>query len=221
MNDDAGRRRRREQILETLRAADSPLEIVQIAERLHVHPNTVRFHLTSLTQSGRVEQVAGEHRGRGRPPTAYRAVIRMDPQGPRAYGALAGLLAEELASRPQPGRRAREIGQRWGRRLAEEEARPWARSARASRERMRGMLRRLGFAPEADDDSRRIALHSCPFLELAESSTHVVCPIHLGLMQGAFETWRSPVTVESLEAFVEPDLCLVHLGPAGATSGSS
>lgn len=212
MNDDEDRRGRREQVLETLRAADSPLEIVEIAQRLNVHPNTVRFHLVALTQAGRVEKLAGEHAGRGRPPTAYRPVARMDPEGPRAYRALAGLLADELASRPQPSRRAVEIGRRWGRRLAEDEARPWVRSARASRERMRRMLGRLGFAPDADHDTRRIALRSCPFLELAETSTQVVCPIHLGLMQGAFEVWRAPVTVESLEAFAEPDLCLVHLG---------
>jgi predicted ArsR family transcriptional regulator len=80
------------------------------------------------------------------------------------------------------------------------------------------MLGRLGFAPDADHGTRRIALRSCPFLELAETSTQVVCPIHLGLMQGAFEVWRAPVTVESLEAFAEPDLCLVHLGAVQSTS---
>jgi len=218
MSDDAGRHGRRERVLATLRTADAPLEIAEIAQRMHVHPNTVRFHLAALTQAGRVEKVTGGHGRRGRPPTAYRPVVRMDPGGPRAYRALAGLLAEDLASRPQPARRAVEIGRRWGHRLADEEAGQSSRSARGSRERMRRMLGKLGFAPEADDDKRRIALHSCPFLELAETSTQVVCPIHLGLMQGALETWRAPITVERLEAFAEPDLCLVHLGPAAVTA---
>jgi hypothetical protein len=30
-------------------------------------------------------------------------------------------------------------------------------------------------------------------------------------MRGALETWRAPVTADRLDAFVEPDLCLVHL----------
>jgi hypothetical protein len=38
----------------------------------------------------------------------------------------------------------------------------------------------------------------------------------LGLMRGALETWEAPVTVERLEAFSEPDLCLAHLAPATA-----
>jgi predicted ArsR family transcriptional regulator len=44
----------------------------------------------------------------------------------------------------------------------------------------------------------------------------VVCPIHLGLMQGALEAWNAPVTVDRLEAFVEPDLCLAHIAPAAS-----
>jgi hypothetical protein len=30
-------------------------------------------------------------------------------------------------------------------------------------------------------------------------------------MQGALKTWETPVAVERLDAFVEPDLCLAHL----------
>lgn len=221
MSDESGRHRSREQVLETLRAAGGPLRIAEIAERLGVHPNTVRFHLDALTRSGRVHAVAAEHGGRGRPATAYRPVLRMNPDGPREYQTLAGILAEDLASGPEPSRRAVGIGRRWGRLLAGESGSGRTRSAHASRDRMRRMLGRLGFAPDPDDDPHRIALRNCPFLELAESSTRVVCPIHLGLMQGALEVWRSPVIVDRLEAFAEPDLCLVHLGRAGRTAGAT
>jgi hypothetical protein len=30
-------------------------------------------------------------------------------------------------------------------------------------------------------------------------------------MQGALETWKAPIIADRLDAFVEPDLCLVHL----------
>ncbi len=43
----------------------------------------------------------------------------------------------------------------------------------------------------------------------------VICPDHLGLMQGLAEGWRAPFTVDRLEPFVEPDLCLVRLGSTG------
>ena len=46
--------------------------------------------------------------------------------------------------------------------------------------------------------------------------TAIVCPIHLGFMQGALKTWAAPVTVDRLDAFVEPDLCVAHLTGVGA-----
>ena len=87
-------------------------------------------------------------------------------------------------------------------------------------DRLVEMLDELGFAPErrATNGKQQIGLRHCPFLELAESQAAVVCPIHLGLMQGAMETWGAPVTVGRLEAFVEPDLCLAHIAEAGAAA---
>jgi predicted ArsR family transcriptional regulator len=83
------------------------------------------------------------------------------------------------------------------------------------------MLDDLGFAPErlAANGDQQIGLRHCPFLELAENRTAVVCPIHLGLMQGAMESWGAPVTVDRLEAFAEPDLCVAHLGAGEAAEG--
>lgn len=52
----------------------------------------------------------------------------------------------------------------------------------------------------------------------ARAHAQVVCPIHLGLMQGAMAAWDAPVTVNRLEPFAEPDLCVAHLAPAGSSS---
>lgn len=60
---------------------------------------------------------------------------------------------------------------------------------------------------------RPTSLRHCPFLELAETQAGVVCPVHLGIMRGALQTWGAPVTVDRLDAFVEPDLCLAHFTP--------
>ena len=77
-------------------------------------------------------------------------------------------------------------------------------------EHLVGLLDELGFAPERRGDEQ-LGLRNCPFLELVEIQKAIICPIHLGLMQGALETWAAPVTADRLDAFVEPDLCLVHL----------
>lgn len=190
------------------------MEITEIAEQLGVHANTVRFHLGTLVANGQVEHLSAERGVPGRPARLYRPVRGMDPKGPRHYLALAEALTESLADAPGPGRRAIEAGRAWGRRQAEG---PGAGTVDSSDPitRLGHMLDELDFAPERSTDTggggRRIDLRHCPFLELALERREVVCSLHLGLMRGAMEAWDSRVTVDRLEAFVEPDLCSVHL----------
>jgi predicted ArsR family transcriptional regulator len=203
---------RRREVLRILRAAPEPLSINDIVSRLEVHPNTVRFHLQALVEQAQVERVEPDRRGPGRPPLLFRPVRGMDRTGPRRYRLLAELLATELATGPEPAARAVEAGRAWGRR----QAAPRGRGDSVTR--LVGLLDDVGFAPvpRREGDQAQIGLRHCPFLELAETGSRVVCLVHLGLMRGAMEAWRSPLTVDRLEPFVEPDLCLAHLAPAGA-----
>ena len=139
----------------------------------------------------------------------------MDPAGPRRYRQLAEALTESLATRPDASERAVEVGRVWGQQLARAEAADGSGPTKPV-ERLRALLQGLGFAPELRSGRKEIGLRHCPFLELATKRSEVVCPIHLGLMQGALNVWRAPVTVERLEPFAEPDLCLVHLARTGA-----
>ncbi|HEY1839379.1 MAG TPA: helix-turn-helix domain-containing protein [Mycobacterium sp.] len=209
---------RRHDILGVLKAANSPMSIAAIAGALGVHPNTVRFHLDTLVGTGRVEQVASDRKGPGRPALLFRATQRMDPDGPRRYRLLAEILAAGLAGDQDAGARAMAAGREWGRGLKQPpRSATGVPEAEESIGQLVGLLDELGFAPERREDER-VELRHCPFLEVAESQNAVVCPIHLGLMRGALETWQAPVTVDRLDAFVEPDLCLVHLtGRVGAT----
>jgi predicted ArsR family transcriptional regulator len=137
----------------------------------------------------------------------------MDRGGTRHYRLLAEILTTGLAAEPNPAATAQAAGRAWGERL--EPPTQKAPSAEEAIEHLVGTLDELGFAPErrASKGWQQVGLRHCPFLELAETRAGVVCPIHLGLMQGALQTWAAPVTVERLEAFVEPDLCLAHVGP--------
>lgn len=207
---------RRAEVLATLRTLGRPASILEIADRLGVHPNTARFHLRALVETGQVAQVEAERPGTGRPPQLFQVVRRMDPAGPRDYRLLAEVLAEDLAGDPDPAGRAIVTGRSWGRR---HEADPTGRSkrkVRAAIDGLIGLLDDLGFAPEREGPRAsgrlpKIGLRNCPFLELAADRPQVVCSIHLGLMQGALEGWESDVTVDRLEPFAEPDLCRVHL----------
>lgn len=162
-----------------------------------------------------MEQVQTAPRGPGRPPSLFRAVPRMDRGGPRDYQVLAEILSQGLAGAELASAQATAYGRAWGRAQAGPPGRKKAPSRSSAVRRLVAVLDELRFAPEHDGPAEggptRIGLRHCPFLELAESRPDVICPAHLGLMQGLAERWRAPFTVDRLEPFAEPDLCLVHL----------
>lgn len=201
---------RREQVLQALRDNGEAMSITAIAARLGVHPNTVRFHLDTLVDNGQIERTTSEAGNPGRPAQLFGPAPGMDPMGPRRYRGLAKALVHALAADADPGRRGVEAGRAWG--SVQAGSRPHPADPVS---KLVDMLDEMGFAPDAPgaDDSSQIALRNCPFLELALDRADVVCPIHLGLMQGAMQSWDSPVSVDKLDAFVQPDLCVAHLGP--------
>ncbi|MFF8594283.1 helix-turn-helix transcriptional regulator [Streptomyces sp. NPDC015220] len=221
---DARESPRRREVLEVLRAAAGPLGVVETAERIGVHPNTVRFHLDALVAEGLVERRAEEPSGAarprpgpGRPRTVYSPRPGMDRGGTRSYRLLARMLLSQLASRgPEARTAAQEAGREWGRFLIDPLPTSWRPTAEESAARLVTLLDDLGFdpAPEAEGTGRpprHIRLRHCPFLELAEEYGELVCPLHLGLMQGALAELRAPLTATGLEPFAERDSCLAHL----------
>ncbi|MCK0177228.1 metalloregulator ArsR/SmtB family transcription factor [Mycolicibacterium sp. F2034L] len=202
---------RRAAVLATLRAADGPMPIVDIADRLRVHPNTVRFHLDALVADGRVERAEAEQRRTGRPPQLFRAARQMDRGGPRHYLLLAEILVVGLAGDRDAATKARDAGRAWADRAVRSMPPPSTDAQPV--DRLVDLLDGLGFAPQRRpaDGQVRIGLRHCPFLEVATERSSVVCPVHLGLMQGALDAWDAPLTVDRLDPFVEPDLCLAHL----------
>lgn len=225
---------RRFDVLQALKTAAAPMSVNEISGELGVHPNTVRFHLDALVDAGRVERADAEHTGPGRPPLMFRAARRMDRGGPRSYQLLAEILTIGFTDDDNPSVRAFAAGRAWGRqrawgqRVARAPETGAAPGPEVSVDRLIGLLDELGFAPEhrRHDPDRpggedRIGLRHCPFLELAETRRDIICPIHLGLMQGALETWKVPVAVDRLDAFVEPDRCLAHLSPTTASAAQN
>lgn len=209
---------RRGEVLGALRTAAVPLSIAEIAERLTIHPNTARFHLEALVRAGQVKSVRGDHARPGRPPLMFHAVPGMDPGGLRDYRMLARILADTLAHQSNPSARATAAGRAWATDLA-----GTARTPRKGQavDRLTDLLADLGFSPEkraGRGGLGEIGLRNCPFLELAQTHGGVVCPIHLGLMQGALDAWGAPITVDALTPFDEPDLCLAHLAPVEKAS---
>jgi len=183
----------------------------ELADAVGLHPNTVRQHLDQLVEARLVGRDTAPRMGRGRPALRYAAKPGSDEQEPVAYRALAGVLAEQVALLPNSVGVALTAGERWGRALAHEATGSAATTNAIGR--LVGLLDAAGFAPEAPvADGGPIRLRHCPFGTLARANGAVVCGIHLGLMRGALREFGAPFDANRLEPFVEPDLCLAHLG---------
>lgn len=212
----------RARVLTVLQGAGAPRGVVEVAERVRLHPNTVRFHLDALVAAGLAERRTEDREQPGRPRTLYTSRAEGTWTGRRSYRLLAEILASFVAAQTaQPAEAARQAGDVWGRYLAERPA-PFQRlDAAASTRQLLGTLDDVGFAPEAVtvEDEQQILLHHCPFREVAEGHRDVVCSVHLGLMQGLLAELDAPLEAHRLDPFVEPSLCVAHLATRSDGAG--
>jgi predicted ArsR family transcriptional regulator len=204
----------RAKVLAVLQAAESPLGVGQIAEQLGLHPNTARFHLDALVESGMALRSIEQRDVPGRPRTLYANAPGSARAGRRSYQLLAEILTSYIAGRvEEPGQAAREAGEAWGRYLAGPSAPFETVGSDAATQRLVDLLDDIGFAPEVvdTDQDRQVLLHHCPFREIAEQHQAVVCSIHSGLIHGMLDELDAPLEAGRLEPFVTPSLCVAHI----------
>ena len=199
----------RRALLEALREAATPLGVRALADRLALHPNSVREQLRRLEEAGLVRASYAAPAGRGRPGLRFEPVH--EPEDP--YRVLAGVLADQVAELPDAPALWAAAGERWGRAAATA-----ARDAGPAGvppdplAAVTGLLADAGFAPEPfteGDDAFR--LRECPFLPIDSRRLPVVCGVHLGFIRGALRELGSPRDAVSIEPFVRPDLCVARL----------
>lgn len=201
-------------LLETLQAQPEPTSLPALVATTGLHANTVREHLDGLRRSGLVRRTRAEAAGRGRPAWLYEATPQSQDDPRPEYAGLAAALAAVVArTSPDPTADARRAGAEWGRRLAAE-AEAEVDDARGARRAVAGLFDEMGFAPEADGDGRELRLTRCPLLEAAHQQPDIVCSVHLGIAQGALESYDAPTDGLELLPFVEPGACVLRLGTA-------
>jgi predicted ArsR family transcriptional regulator len=209
---------RRVLIVDELRAARDGLDVRELARRIGLHENTVRWHLGILDDAGLVDAKPAANGKPGRP----RMLYRLRPGAAASTGGdehrlLATVLTGTVARLPDGVERAKDAGRAWGRFLVR---RPspleWPGEDEAVAEVAR-LLDEEGFA--AEPHGRQIHMHRCPFHDLAESHPEIVCGVHLGLMAGALEELGGELEVEGLDVFVTPDLCIARTRRSAARAG--
>lgn len=210
----------RARVLAVLQGANAALGVREVAEGVRLHPNTARFHLDGLVEGGMARRSAEDRELPGRPRSLYAASPDSAGTGRRSYRLLAEILTSYLASHTkQPRQAALKAGNAWGHFLTDCPTPSRRIDAAAATRHLVEALDDIGFDPEAvrAGRKRQILLHHCPFRETAEEHGDVVCSIHLGLMQGMLSELDAPLEAERLDAFVEPNLCVVHLAARGST----
>ena len=205
-------------IYQELAQSTAPCSATELAERLDLHPNTVRPHLDRMREAGLVE-VEPIHRGTvGRPQLRYSLAPGAPGLGfdPPAHTLLAGLLAALAEQLGGDGVDAANLGRRWG-----SDAIGRRQSGRGCLAALVAELDRLGFDPVESElggggaDTRRVRvdfLH-CPFRELAEAYPELVCSLHRGIVEGVVgksaRGGKLAGMVEDFRTLIDRDPCNV------------
>jgi predicted ArsR family transcriptional regulator len=200
---------RRVAIVEDLRANPDGLDVNELARRLGLHPNTIRWHLGILADAGIVTSHAGDRTSPGRPRILYTIREDADAAEHENYRLLATILTGMLSNIEDGAGRAEQAGRAWGRYLVNSPPPNLHTSDTQATQEIVDLLDQHGFRPEPAEG--QIRMHSCPFRELAETDPGIVCSVHLGLIAGALAELRSSLEIERLDAFVEPGLCIAQL----------
>jgi predicted ArsR family transcriptional regulator len=200
---------RRARILDEVRRRSDGADVASLAGVCGLHPNTVRWHLGVLAESGVVRSRAERRSTPGRPRVVWQATQPGD-DGREDYRLLATILTGAVAESADGADRAAAAGRAWGRYLVE---RPPPRVQTTTDDdpvaAVVELLDHEGFEPERVGGT--IRMHRCPFRDLAETHGRIVCPVHRGLISGALEELGSELEVRELQPFVEPSLCVAHL----------
>jgi predicted ArsR family transcriptional regulator len=199
---------RRVRVVEELEEHPDGLGVEDLAGRVGLHANTVRWHLGVLARAGLVESAPEPRSAPGRPRILYRAGARAgSPDGARdEYRLLASVLAGIVSGSPDREGVCDTAGRAWGHELLHGRT---AADEKAAVAEITGLLAEQGFEPEAGE--REIEMRRCPFHDLAETNPEVVCAVHRGLISGALAELGSPLEVEELEVFPRPGVCVARL----------
>lgn len=212
------RRRLYEYVVEQRR----PVGRDEAAGALDLARGTVAFHLDKLVDDGLLDTVHERLSGRsgpgaGRPAKLY---LRSDRQVEvslpgRRYDLAGALLAAAVEESERSGRSVRDslaaCARATGRTIGQQAAADGARDVQA-------VLADHGFEPH--HEGAAIKLANCPFHELAQRHTELVCGMNLELVCGVLDGLGDDVRRARLEPSAQ-HCCVVLDGPDGSADGQA
>jgi predicted ArsR family transcriptional regulator len=208
----------RRRLVAALREAGAPLDTERLTDIVGLHPNTVRWHLRVLEEAGLVERrplaSSEQPRPRGRPRLGFALVDQTSLVN--EYHLLAAILAASLTGAGDGQALALEAGRAWGGSLVDEAGAGSNGGTAESLDRLLRMLGRHGFQPELTEDG--LAMHACPYHDLALEHGSVVCAAHRGIVEAALTRLQVPLRVVDILPLPPPSICVMRLEPTPAPS---
>ena len=200
-------------LLEELRRTATPMTVQELADRLTLHPNSIRFHLARLAREGLVREEQASPTGPGRPRLVYSPAAPAHPH-PDGYELLAEALSEHLArTTARPDEMAVQAGEQQAHRIMDRPPGATGATADQARQALTQFMGEYGFDPEWDEDGARLWLRNCPFRQQVDHQPEVICSVHLGLLRGALDAVDAPLLVEALHPAPVHHPCLAVLRP--------
>jgi predicted ArsR family transcriptional regulator len=211
-SDDALSQPTRARLFAMLRDLRRPAGTEELAERLALHPNGVRLHLTRLREAGLVvRERIPEAPGRPRDMWQISPDARPTGEPPTGYANLGRWLARVISPSQRTLRAVEDTGRQIGRDLGPRTA----DEAGPAEANMHAELVALGFQPRREVESAgtlTYRLCNCPYREAVHENQAVVCTLHRGITRGLLDA-IAPET--ELAGFVprDPDTagCLIEL----------
>lgn len=197
-----------------------PVTIAELADRMGLHPNSVREAMATLVDTGLVTRQRQPAPGRGRPSWGYQSVAPTQVAAlSREFADMSAAVAEHLAaSVNDPDAAAHDIGARWGRRMVDLLTTPDRGAGRDQAGRIdvhagkvRLFMSSLGYQPLADDDPARIRLYQCPLRAEGQVPSPLVCQMHRGMLDEVLATLSDGRVGAILTPFAGPSYCTVEL----------
>jgi predicted ArsR family transcriptional regulator len=209
-------------IYQEVARAEDPLSTTEIAERLDLHPNTVRPHLEKMREVGLLAVSTDRHGSVGRPQHRWAAVPQSPSLGlePAGFRLLAHLLAELAAQSPLDAPTVADVGRRRGRERTAGRSYRRGEPRAACVQAVMDELADLGFDPFLEpcegEERATISFTHCPIRELAVLYPDVVCQLHRGITEGILAGAVAATTgvtgrVDAFASLVDADPCRVDL----------
>ncbi|MCO5293307.1 MAG: helix-turn-helix domain-containing protein [Homoserinimonas sp.] len=170
-----------------------PMTIGELSKATSLHHNTAREHMHRLIDAGFVSFEKVYKNAKGRPQIRYRTAT--DPRDPSSGARVRA--AED---------RTRKLNQFVDPGCCSDPKTPTQKQL----DLLDDHLDQTGFDAEIKMDAGKVAVHNCPFGDLARDNPQV-CEVHFTLVKETLQLGQGPVRATELHRFETPSDCSIDL----------